>query len=55
MWTPTIHDIRIHGNFTDNTVVKNLGTNVVISDTTVVTGGNWPDAAKSVMAAAGPR
>ncbi|VVJ18533.1 Uncharacterised protein [Amycolatopsis camponoti] len=55
MWTPTIHDIRIHGNFTDNTVVKNLGTNVVISDNTVVTGGNWPDAAKSVMAAAGPR
>ncbi|WIX99194.1 right-handed parallel beta-helix repeat-containing protein [Amycolatopsis mongoliensis] len=55
MWTPTIHDIRIHGNFTDNTVVKNLGTNVVISDTTVVTGGNWPDAAESVMHAAGPR
>ncbi|WP_158226815.1 right-handed parallel beta-helix repeat-containing protein [Amycolatopsis vastitatis] len=55
MWTPTIHDITIHHNFTDNTVVKNLGTNVVISDTTVVTGGNWPDAAKSVMAAAGPR
>ncbi|MCR6483614.1 hypothetical protein M8542_12380 [Amycolatopsis sp. OK19-0408] len=55
MWTPTIHDIRVHGNFTDNTVVKNLGTNVLITDTTVVTGGNWPPAAKSVMAAAGPR
>lgn len=55
MWTPTIHDIAIHGNFTDNTVVKNLGTNVVISDTTVVTGGNWPAKAKTIMAAAGPR
>jgi hypothetical protein len=55
MWTPTIHDIAIHDNFTDNTVVKNLGTNVVISDTTVVTGGDWPAAAQAIMAAAGPR
>ncbi|MEV6607648.1 hypothetical protein [Kutzneria sp. NPDC051319] len=55
MWTPTIHDIAIHDNFTDNTVVKNLGTNVVITNTTVVTDGNWPPAAKAVMAASGPR
>jgi len=55
MWTPTIHDIAIHDNFTDNTVVKNLGTNVVITDTTVVTGGNWPPAAQAIMAASGPR
>ncbi|HKN53964.1 MAG TPA: right-handed parallel beta-helix repeat-containing protein, partial [Amycolatopsis sp.] len=55
MWTPTIHDITIHGNFTDNTVVKNLGTNVTITGTVVVTDGNWPDAAKAIIAAAGPR
>jgi len=55
MWTPTIHDIAIHDNFTDNTVVKNLGTNVVITNTTVVTGGNWPPAAQAIMAASGPR
>ncbi|MFC0542988.1 right-handed parallel beta-helix repeat-containing protein [Kutzneria chonburiensis] len=55
MWTPTIHDITIHDNFTDNTVVKNLGTNVIISNTTVVTNNNWPAAAQAIMAAAGPR
>lgn len=55
MWTPTIHDITIHDNFTDNTVVKNLGTNVTITNTTVVTGGNWPPAAQAIMAASGPR
>jgi hypothetical protein len=55
MWTPTIHDITIHDNFTDNTVVKNLGTNVIISNTTVVTDNNWPAAAQAIMAAAGPR
>jgi hypothetical protein len=55
MWTPTIHDIAIHDNFTDNTVVKNLGTNVVITNTTVVTGGAWPPAAQAIMAASGPQ
>jgi hypothetical protein len=55
MWTPTIHDITIHDNYTDNTVVKNLGTNVTITNTTVVTGGNWPAGAQAIMAASGPR
>ena len=55
MWTPTIHDITIHDNYTDNTVVKNLGTNVIITNTTVVTGGNWPAGAQAIMAASGPR
>ncbi|SDY97601.1 Right handed beta helix region [Amycolatopsis xylanica] len=55
MWTPTIHDITIHDNYTDNAEVKNKGTKVTITATTVVTGGNWPAAAKAIMAAAGPR
>jgi hypothetical protein len=54
MWTPTIHDISIHDNYTDNTAVKNKGTNVTITKTTVVTGGKWPAAAQDIMKQAGP-
>jgi hypothetical protein len=55
MWTPTIHDIAIHDNFTDNAAFRNDGARVVITRTTVVTGNAWPPAAKQIMTQAGPR
>jgi hypothetical protein len=54
MWTPTIHDLTIHDNFTDNATFLNRGNNVTITNTTVVTGGNWPPAALTIMNSAGP-
>jgi len=54
MWTPTIHDITVHDNYADSAQFGNNGTNVTVTNTTVVSGGNWPTAAQSVVAAVGP-
>ena len=54
MWIWTIEDITIGPvNFTDNPNVLNNGTNITFTQATVVTGGNWPAPALSIMAAAG--
>jgi hypothetical protein len=54
MWIGTIHDITIGPvNFTDNANANNNGTNITFAAPTVVSGGNWPAAALSIMAAAG--
>ena len=54
MWIWTIQDITIGPvNFTDNPNVLNNGTNITFTQATVVTGGNWPAPALSIMAAAG--
>jgi hypothetical protein len=55
MWTPTIHDITIHDNFTDQPAFRNDGTNVTITNTTVVTNGSWPARARIIMDQAGPQ
>jgi hypothetical protein len=56
MWTPTIHDITVGPvNYTDNGNVTNNGTNITYAAPTVVTGGNWPAAAKTIMMSAGPQ
>jgi lysophospholipase L1-like esterase len=54
LWTPTIHDDRIHDNFSDTAAYSNNGTDVDVEQATVVTDGNWPPAAQAVIAAAGP-
>jgi hypothetical protein len=53
-WTPTIHDITVHGNYSDNPNYYDNGTNVSVVQATIVYDGAWPDAAVSIMAAAGP-
>jgi hypothetical protein len=52
-WTPTIHDIDIHDNFSDTASYYDNGTNMTFSQATIVTDGNWPAAARSIMATAG--
>ncbi|GHK01244.1 hypothetical protein ACWEWI_07940 [Streptomyces sp. NPDC003753] len=54
MWTPTIHDINIHDNYSDSTNYKNSGTNITFNQATIVSGGAWPSAAQDIIAAAGP-
>ncbi len=54
-WTKSIHDITIHDNFTDNAREDKNGTDVTITNTTLVEDGNWPQRAKDIVAAAGIR
>ncbi|WP_405970675.1 hypothetical protein OG496_11015 [Streptomyces sp. NBC_00988] len=54
MWTPTIHDNTIHDNYADRSNYQNKGTNITLTDATLVTGGAWPTAAQAIIAAAGP-
>jgi hypothetical protein len=54
MWTPTIHDINIHDNYSDITATLNHGTNITFNQATIVSGGAWPSAAQAIIAAAGP-
>ncbi|WP_051866561.1 right-handed parallel beta-helix repeat-containing protein [Streptomyces griseus] len=54
MWTPTIHDINIHDNYSDTTATLNHGTNITFNQTTLVSGGAWPSAAQAIIDAAGP-
>ncbi|MDX2683762.1 hypothetical protein [Streptomyces soliscabiei] len=54
MWTPTIHDINIHDNYSDTSNFKNSGTNITFNQATIVSGGAWPSSAQAVIAAAGP-
>jgi hypothetical protein len=53
MWTPTIHDIRMHDNFYAPTGSYNNGTNVVLTNNIKVNGGDWPPAAREIIKSAG--
>jgi hypothetical protein len=54
MWTPTIHDIDIHDNYSDTSSYNDNGTNITFNQATIVAGGAWPPAAQAVIASAGP-
>jgi hypothetical protein len=54
MWTPTIHDLNIHDNYSDRSNYQNKGTNITFNQATIVSGGAWPSAAQDIIAAAGP-
>ncbi|WP_158702559.1 hypothetical protein [Kitasatospora sp. MMS16-BH015] len=54
MWTPTIHDINVHDNYSDSATNSIHGTDVTFNQATIVSGGAWPTAAQAVIAAAGP-
>jgi len=54
LWTPSIHDDTIHDNWSDTGAYNNNGTDISFQQATVVADGDWPAAAQSVIAAAGP-
>jgi hypothetical protein len=54
MWTPTINNITVSGNYADTSSYNNNGTAISFTQATVVTNGAWPSAAQSIIAAAGP-
>ena len=54
LWTPSIHDDTIRGNYTDTDRYNNNGTNITFQQSTVVSDGRWPAAAQAIIDAAGP-
>ncbi len=53
MWTPTINTIDIHDNYSDNANYNDNGTNITFNQATIVSGGAWPTAARTLMSQAG--
>ncbi|MFB8201125.1 hypothetical protein [Kitasatospora purpeofusca] len=53
LWQASISDNTVHDNHTDVTRARNNGTRNTITGTTTTTDGNWPAAARAVVAAAG--
>ena len=58
MWSSTIHDVHLDGNFADLNHSVNGGTNCSITGTTIFNSSDassMPAAARAIIAAAGPR
>lgn len=53
IWTPSIHDLLVTGNFTDNPAQTVNGTRITMADNTVVDGDHWPAEACAAAAHAG--
>ena len=53
IWTGSIHNDLATNNFSDTTAIYNNGTATVVTNTTVVTGQNWPLAALAIIQNAG--
>jgi hypothetical protein len=54
MWTPTINNITVDDNYSDNSNKYDYGTDTHFTQATIVNNGAWPAAANSIIAAAGP-
>jgi hypothetical protein len=54
MWTPTINNITVDDNYSDNSAYYDNGTDTTFTQATIVTDGVWPAAAQAIIAAAGP-
>jgi hypothetical protein len=55
MWNTSIHRITVHDNYSSLSKTDINGTDITFKQATIVSGGNWPAAAQTIMAAAGPR
>ncbi|UVI32000.1 discoidin domain-containing protein [Paenibacillus spongiae] len=53
IWKNTIHDINVNNTYTTTSNYRNDGTNTKVTNTTVVSNGNWPPAALAIMDGAG--
>jgi hypothetical protein len=54
MWTPTINNITVDDNYSDNASEYDNGTDTSFTQATIVSNGAWPAAAQAIIAAAGP-
>jgi len=55
LWTTSIHDNKINGNFVDTADMEDEGRDNDISNNIIVSAGNWPSAALRIKAQAGPQ
>ena len=53
IWTPSIHDEVVNGNYTNTSAYLNSGTNCPITNTTKYTGSNYPAGAQTIINNAG--
>ena len=53
VWTWSIHDIAIEGNFADTHTLRNDGTNIAMIDNRIFPPGEPPPAARDIIDAAG--
>jgi hypothetical protein len=54
IWTPTVNNITYGTNYSNVSGYTNNGTNIHFTQATVVSNGQWPSAAQSIIASAGP-
>jgi hypothetical protein len=54
IWTPTVNNITYGTNYSNVSGYTNNGTNVHFTQATIVSNGQWPAAAQSIIANAGP-
>lgn len=54
IWTPTVNNITYGTNYSNVSGYTNNGTNIHFTQATVVSNGQWPPAAQSIIANAGP-
>ncbi len=54
MWTPTINNITVDDNYSDNSSYYDNGTDTTLTQAAIVTDGAWPATAQAIIAAAGP-
>ena len=52
--TPTINNITVDDNYSDNASENDHGTDTTFTQATIVSDGAWPAAAQAIIAAAGP-
>jgi hypothetical protein len=53
IWTPTVNNITFGTNYANVSGATNNGTNIHFTQATIVTNGQWPAAAQSIIANAG--
>jgi hypothetical protein len=54
IWTPTVNNITFGTNYSNVSGATNNGTNIHFTQAVIVSNGQWPAAAQSIIANAGP-
>ncbi|MBW8803162.1 MAG: RICIN domain-containing protein [Catenulisporales bacterium] len=54
IWTPTVNNITFGTNYANVSGATNNGTNIHFTQATIVSNGQWPPAAQSIITNAGP-
>lgn len=53
IWTNSINTITLQNNWTNTSTMVNLGTDITLTNNTVINGSNWPPAALAIQSSSG--